>query len=54
MDPKILGLIISAVMLAIEKGVPATLDILNNWEKEEITLEDIQALRGLVRPPEDY
>ena len=54
MTPAMASLIIALIGLVFEKGVPAVLAIMQNWEKEEITLEDIQALHELVKPPEEY
>ena len=54
MDPATASIIVALIGLALDKGIPATIALLNNWDKEEITLEDIQALRGLVKPPEEY
>lgn len=47
-------LIIALVGLILEKGLPAASQLMANWDKEEIGLDDIKALHNLVQPPEDY
>lgn len=40
--------------LIIQYGFPAAMAIINELKHEEITQEDIQYLKDLVRPPEEY
>ncbi|MDI6755340.1 MAG: hypothetical protein QME78_13215 [Thermodesulfobacteriota bacterium] len=47
-----LGKIIAALILQF--GVPAAMLMIQSFQKEEITDEDIRGLKNLVRPPEDY
>jgi hypothetical protein len=54
MDPATASIVIALIGLALEKGIPAATQLMQNWNKEEISLEDIQALRDLVKPPEEY
>lgn len=54
MTPATASLIIALIGLVLDKGLPAALALMQSWDKEEITLEDIQALRELVNPPEEY
>lgn len=49
-----LKIILSIMGLVFEKGLPAVTSLICAWKKDEITLEDIQELRGLVKPPEQY
>ena len=54
MNPLTAQLVIALIGLVLEKGIPAATALLASFEKEEITLEDIQALKELVQPPEEY
>jgi hypothetical protein len=47
-------LVIALIGLVLEKGLPTAMALMNSFDKEEITLEDIQALKELVKPPEEY
>jgi hypothetical protein len=47
-----LGQMIAA--LIFQYGVPAALLMIESFKKEEITPEDIEGLKKLVRPPEEY
>lgn len=47
-------LILAIVAIAVEKGVPALVSILNAWKKEDPTFEDIDKLHALVKRPESY
>lgn len=40
--------------LIIQYGVPAVLAGIGALGKEEVTLEDIKALKDLIKPPEEY
>ncbi len=40
--------------LILQYGLPAAVQIIQGLKKEEITAEDIAALKLLVRPPEEY
>ncbi len=40
--------------LILQYGLPMALQIIQGLKKEEITEEDISALKLLVRPPEEY
>jgi hypothetical protein len=54
MDPIMAQLVIALIGLVMEKGIPAATALVASFNKDEITLEDIQALKDLVQPPEDY
>jgi len=40
--------------LCLVYGVPAIHTVIKNWNKEEITLEDVEAIGSLVKKPEEY
>jgi len=40
--------------LILQYGVPAVILMIQGFQKDEITDEDIQKLRDLVKPPETY
>lgn len=54
MTPAQITLMLQLIALAMEYGIPAVTNAIAAMNKEEITLEDIQALRDLVKPPESY
>ena len=45
---------VAILELALEKGVPAVISIMQSWNKEEITVEDIQDLREGMKPPGEF
>lgn len=51
MSPQV---ILAIVTVAIEKGIPALINVLNAWQVEDPTLEDIDKLHELVKKPESY
>ena len=46
--------ILALVTIAVEKGIPALINILTAWQKEDPTFEDIDKLHELVKKPESY
>lgn len=40
------------LLLAIQIGVPAVKRLIEAWDKDEITLEEIKALADIKRPDE--
>lgn len=57
MDPITLDkvqLILGLVSMAMQYGIPAVVNAAQALNKTEITLEDMEVLRTLVRPPEEY
>lgn len=42
------------VNLIVEKGIPAAIAVLNAWKVENPSLDDINALHGVVKKPESY
>lgn len=42
------------VNLIVEKGIPATINVLNAWVIQNPEVNDINALHGLVKRPESY
>jgi hypothetical protein len=47
--------IISIIIgLVVQYGVPAVIAGIGALGKEEVTLDDIKALKDLIKPPEDY
>ena len=47
-------LAISLLTIALERGIPAVLSALKELQKEEITFNDIQALRQKIKKPVEY
>jgi hypothetical protein len=54
MTPEMMKLIVNLIPLVVSYGVPAVIKGIGALEKDEITLEDIESLRGLIKPPGDY
>ncbi len=54
MTPAQIQLMLNLIALCLQYGIPAITSAIASMEKENITLEDIQALRNLVKPPESY
>jgi len=47
-------IILAALVAASEQGIPAVTASIQAFQKKEITLEDIQGLKTLIRKPEEY
>jgi len=47
-------IIVALIGLVLDKGLPAAMQLMCAWDKKTITLKDIQDLRKLVKPPEEY
>lgn len=44
--------VLEILLLAIQIGVPAVKKLIEAWDKDEITLEEIKALADIKRPEE--
>lgn len=44
--------VLEILLLAIRIGVPAVKKLIEAWDKDEITLEEIKALADIKRPDE--
>jgi hypothetical protein len=44
--------VLEILLLAIQIGVPAVKKLIEAWDKDEITLEEIKALANIKRPDE--
>lgn len=44
--------VLELLLLAIQIGVPAVKKLIEAWDKDEITLEEIKALADIKRPDE--
>lgn len=44
--------VLGILLLAIQIGVPAVKKLIEAWDKDEITLEEIKALADIKRPDE--
>lgn len=44
--------VLEILLLAIQIGVPAVKKLIEAWDKDEITLEEIKALAAIKRPDE--
>ena len=46
--------IISIVELVLKYGIPAAMNVINDWGKQNPTILDINELRERVKKPEEY
>ena len=46
--------VIKILELAATYGIPAIIEIINSYNKIELTLEDIEQLKNRVKKPEEY
>lgn len=44
--------VLEILLLAMQIGVPAVKKLIEAWDKDEITLEEIKALADIKRPDE--
>ena len=44
--------VLEILLLAIQIGVPAVKKLIEAWDKDDITLEEIKALADIKRPDE--
>lgn len=44
--------VLEILLLAVQIGVPAVKKLIEAWDKDEITLEEIKALADIKRPDE--
>lgn len=54
MDSVSTKLIIEILGLAARYGIPAVKAIIETWEKETITSEDVVELRNRIKHPDEY
>lgn len=47
-------LVVEILQLAARYGIPAVLAIVQSWEKESITSEDVAKLKNLIKYPDEY
>ncbi len=45
---------IIVAQLILQYGIPGAIQIVQLLQKETVTVEDLEGLRGLVRLPSDY
>lgn len=48
------ALVVEILQLAARYGIPAVLAIVQTWEKESITSEDVAELKNLIKHPDEY
>ena len=48
------AIIITIIGLLLDKGVPATINILEAWKKKDPSLSDLIALQSTMKRPEDF
>lgn len=44
--------VLEILTLALEIGIPAVKKLIETWDKEDITVEDLKALADIKRPDE--
>lgn len=48
------ALVLALLESAVEHGIPAIKKAVESYQKDEITLEDIQSLKTAIKRPEEY
>ena len=46
--------LIQLLLIAGQYGIPAVIDVLKTWKREDITFEDIHNLLLSVKDPEEF
>lgn len=46
--------ILRILQLAAQYGIPAVQQALQLWDKETVTVEDLVALKGMIKSPDEY
>lgn len=46
--------ILRILQLAAQYGIPAVRQALQLWDKETITADDLAALKGMIKSPDEY
>lgn len=46
--------ILMIIEFLIDKGIPAVIKLLNEWQKKDPTLADFALLKSMMKRPEDY
>lgn len=54
MSNKDLEVTLAIGTLILKYGLPAALEMIQTWQMDCPTLDDIEALKYMVRPPETY
>jgi len=54
MTAEMLQIIMSLIAMAMQYGVPAVEDVVATLEKDTVTIDDINALKSKIKPPEQY
>lgn len=49
-----LDVILRILQLAAEYGIPAIQQSLKLWSKDTVSLDDIEALKGMIKSPDEY
>ncbi len=49
-----LNVVVALLQLILSYGIKAVQDAIAAFQKDEITLEDIAALKALIKKPEEY
>lgn len=47
-------LVLLILELATKYGIPAVQKIISTWQKDTVTLEDVEALRERLKHPDEY
>lgn len=47
-------ILMEVLLLAMQVGIPAVMDLIKTWDKDDITIEDFEELRLQIKQPADY
>lgn len=54
MDPVTASIVLRLVGLGMEYGIPAVMGIVQSWDKEKITDQDLDELESKLKHPGEY
>lgn len=46
--------ILAIINLIVKYGVPAVKSVIETWQKDTVTLEDVEALKKQIKSPDQY
>lgn len=47
-------ILMEVLVLAMQVGIPAVMDLIKTWDKDVITIEDFEELKRQIKKPEEY
>lgn len=47
-------ILMEVLLLAMQVGIPAVMELIKTWDKDTITIEDFEELKKGIKTPEEY